>query len=139
MQAPERRCRHSTVVLKESPFRSARGSNVSPGSTGHIWHAPWIQDDAFEMHSGCLHGDTRDDQKTAENIGSARCAAEALESFLTVYVPESRPHFLWHVDLYDKLKPYKISINSAIDWSSQMVIWLYAYSTNSEDICAILH
>ncbi len=41
------------------------------------------------------------------------------------------PNFLWHVDSYDKLKPYGICINGAIDGFSQMVIWLHAYSTNS--------
>ena len=47
MQAPE----DLAVVQKESPFRSARHSNDSPGSVGQIWHAPWIQDDAFEISS----------------------------------------------------------------------------------------
>lgn len=41
------------------------------------------------------------------------------------------PTFLWHVDSYDKLKPYGICINGAIDGFSRMVIWLHAYSTNS--------
>lgn len=42
------------------------------------------------------------------------------------------PNFLWHVDSYDKLKPYGICINGAIDGFSRMVIWLHAYSTNSD-------
>ena len=42
------------------------------------------------------------------------------------------PKFLWHVDSYDKLKPYGICINGAIDGFSRMVIWLHAYSTNSD-------
>ncbi|KAK0151963.1 hypothetical protein N1851_006662 [Merluccius polli] len=41
------------------------------------------------------------------------------------------PNFLWHVDGYDKLKPYGICINGAVDGFSRMVIWLHAYSTNS--------
>ena len=36
-QAPE----DFAVVQKESSFRSP-GHNVSPGSAGHVWHAPWI-------------------------------------------------------------------------------------------------
>ena len=44
MQAPE----DFAVVQMESSFRSPGHSNVSPGSAGHIWHAPWIQDDAFK-------------------------------------------------------------------------------------------
>lgn len=41
------------------------------------------------------------------------------------------PNFLWHLDSYDKLKPYGICINGAIDGFSRMIIWLHAYSTNS--------
>ena len=42
------------------------------------------------------------------------------------------PDFMWHVDSYDKLKPYGICINGAIDGYSRHVIWLEAYSTNSD-------
>lgn len=41
------------------------------------------------------------------------------------------PNFMWHVDLYDKLKPYGICINGAIDGFSRLIVWLHAYSTNS--------
>ena len=41
------------------------------------------------------------------------------------------PNFLWHVDSYDKLKPYGICINGAADGFSRMVMWLHAYTTNS--------
>ncbi|XP_016336667.1 uncharacterized protein LOC107684819 [Sinocyclocheilus anshuiensis] len=42
------------------------------------------------------------------------------------------PNFIWHMDSYDKLKPFGICINGAIDGFSRMVIWLHAYSTNSD-------
>lgn len=38
---------------------------------------------------------------------------------------------MWHVDSYDKLKPFGICINGAIDGFSRLMIWLHAYSTNS--------
>ena len=41
------------------------------------------------------------------------------------------PNFLWHVDSYDKLKPYGICINGAVDGFSRMVIWLHANTTSS--------
>lgn len=41
------------------------------------------------------------------------------------------PNFVWHVDSYDKLKPYGICVNGAVDGFSRMVVWLHAYSTNS--------
>ena len=43
----------------------------------------------------------------------------------------SGPNLLWHADSYDKLNPYGICINGAINRFSYMVIWLHAYSTNS--------
>lgn len=41
------------------------------------------------------------------------------------------PNYLWHVDSYDKLKPFGICINGAIDGFSRLMVWLHAYSTNS--------
>jgi DNA-binding Lrp family transcriptional regulator len=42
------------------------------------------------------------------------------------------PDHVWHVDSYDKLKPYGIAINGCIDGFSRSVIWLEANSTNSD-------
>ncbi len=41
------------------------------------------------------------------------------------------PNYVWHIDLYDKLKPYGICINGCIDGFSRQVIWLRATLTNS--------
>ena len=40
------------------------------------------------------------------------------------------PDFMWHIDGYDKLKPYGICIHGAIDGFSRYIIWLEAYTTN---------
>lgn len=42
------------------------------------------------------------------------------------------PNQIWHVDSYDKLKPYGICINGAIDGYSRNIMWLRAYTTNSD-------
>jgi len=42
------------------------------------------------------------------------------------------PNHIWHVDGYDKLKPYGICINGAIDGYSRYIMWLRAYTTNSD-------
>ncbi|XP_078799348.1 uncharacterized protein LOC110016040 isoform X2 [Oryzias latipes] len=42
------------------------------------------------------------------------------------------PNALWHVDSYDKLKPYGIAINGCIDGFSRHVMWMEAYTTNSD-------
>ena len=41
------------------------------------------------------------------------------------------PNFLWHVDSYDKLKPYGICINGCIDGFSRELIWLTAWKSSS--------
>ena len=42
------------------------------------------------------------------------------------------PNYLWHIDGYDKLKPFGICIHGAIDGFSRYVLWLEAYKTNSD-------
>lgn len=48
-----------------------------------------------------------------------------------VYFAEG-PNAVWHMDGYDKLKPYGITIHGCIDGFSRYIIWLYAYTTNSD-------
>ena len=38
----------------------------------------------------------------------------------------------WHIDGYDKLKPYGICISGCIDGFSRKMIWLNTHSTNSD-------
>ena len=40
--------------------------------------------------------------------------------------------FVWHIDAYDKLKPYSIAISGCIDGYSRYVIWLEAVTMNSD-------
>lgn len=42
------------------------------------------------------------------------------------------PNFLWHMDCYDKLKPYGICISGCIDGFSRKIMWLRA-GANSND------
>lgn len=42
------------------------------------------------------------------------------------------PNFLWHIDGYDKLKPYGLCIHGCICGFSRKVIWLNVYTTNND-------
>ncbi|XP_037136560.1 uncharacterized protein LOC119139703 [Syngnathus acus] len=42
------------------------------------------------------------------------------------------PNALWHMDGYDKLKPYGICIHGCIDEFSRYVLWAEAYTTNND-------
>lgn len=47
------------------------------------------------------------------------------------------PNFLWHLDGYDKLKPYGFAIHSCIDGFSRKALWLeVGTSNNNPDIIA---
>lgn len=41
-------------------------------------------------------------------------------------------NFIWHLDSYDKLKPYGICINGCIDGFSRKLLWLKAGKTSSD-------
>ena len=41
------------------------------------------------------------------------------------------PNYSWHVDGYDKLKPYGLAVHGAIDGYSRRILWLYVGSTNN--------
>lgn len=42
------------------------------------------------------------------------------------------PNYLWHMDCYDKLKPFGICISGCIDGFSRKIIWLRAVSNTSD-------
>ncbi|XP_053407984.1 uncharacterized protein LOC128559679 [Mercenaria mercenaria] len=42
------------------------------------------------------------------------------------------PNYIWHMDSYDKLRPFGICINGCIDGYSRKIIWLNAYFTSSD-------
>ena len=42
------------------------------------------------------------------------------------------PNYLWHLDGYDKIKPFGLCIHGCIDGFSRKLIWLNVYSTNND-------
>lgn len=42
------------------------------------------------------------------------------------------PNYMWHIDGYDKLKPYGIAIHGCMDGFSRHIIWLKARNTNND-------
>ncbi|XP_020901510.1 uncharacterized protein LOC110240064 [Exaiptasia diaphana] len=42
------------------------------------------------------------------------------------------PNFIWHMDGYDKLKPYGMAIHGAIDGYSRRLLWLEVGTTNND-------
>ena len=50
-----------------------------------------------------------------------------------VYV-SSGPNECWHIDGYDKLKPYGLPIHGCVDGFSHIIIWLNVVRTNNNPI-----
>lgn len=48
-----------------------------------------------------------------------------------IYVSNG-PNFTWHIDGFDKLKPYGFAIHGAIDGFSKRILWLEVASSNSD-------
>ncbi|XP_052704776.1 uncharacterized protein LOC128180681 [Crassostrea angulata] len=44
----------------------------------------------------------------------------------------SGPNDTWHIDGYDKLKPYGLSIHGCIDGYSRKIMWLRVGSSNND-------
>ena len=48
------------------------------------------------------------------------------------------PNYVWHIDGYDKLKPFGFAIHGAIDSFSRRILWLeVGRSNNNPDIIAM--
>ena len=41
------------------------------------------------------------------------------------------PNYMWHIDSYDKLKPFGFAIHCAIDGYSKIILWLHIESSNN--------
>lgn len=97
--------------------------------------------------SGCLHGYRWMHQKL-QNAG-LRVRKEDVRLLLAHLDPAAsaerqsrklsrrryyanRPNYIWHIDSYDKLKPFGICINGCIDGFSRKIMWLNAYNTSSD-------
>ena len=97
--------------------------------------------------SGCLHGYRWMYQKLKCHGLNAR--KEDVRVLLGILDPEGTklrkrhrlrrrlyfskgPNYIWHLDSYDKLRPYGICINGCIDGFSRKMLWVNAYHTSSD-------
>ena len=49
------------------------------------------------------------------------------------------PNFAWHIDGYDKLKPYGFAIHGAIDGFSRRILWLEVGTSNNDPNIVLNH
>ena len=49
------------------------------------------------------------------------------------------PNWVWHIDGYDKLKPYGFSLHGAIDGFSRRIMWLHTLRSNKnpKEVCCL--
>ena len=47
------------------------------------------------------------------------------------------PNFIWHIDGYDKLKPYGFCIHGAVDGYSRRILWLEEGPSNNNPMVTV--
>ena len=47
------------------------------------------------------------------------------------------PNFIWHIDGYDKLKPYGFCVHGAIDGYSRRILWLEVGPSNNNPMVTV--
>lgn len=88
--------------------------------------------DAFEIASEWFCGKTRYSESYFEHFGSRWRKSTEINRLRRRQYANKGPNFLWHIDGYDKLKPYGIAISGCIDGYSRYIIWLQASYTNND-------
>jgi len=87
------------------------------------------------MHSKCLqHGlvVTQKSVRVLLNILDPEgVAARSRHRLVRRRYRSNGPNETWHIDGYDKLKPFGVAISGCIDGFSRSMIWLEAYYTNN--------
>ena len=88
------------------------------------------------IHQKCLdHGlkFRKEDVRLIMGVLDPQGAAQRKKRSLTRrrYSANS-PNFIWHIDSYDKLKPFGICLNGCIDGFSRKIIWMNVYNTSSD-------
>ena len=87
------------------------------------------------MHLKCLHHGFTVTQETVrlllQILDPAGVELRRRRRLIRRRYQNRGPNFTWHMDGYDKLKPYGICIHGCIDGYSRYIIWLKAYTTNN--------
>ena len=88
------------------------------------------------MHLKCIHNGINIDKESVRHLlglldpnGVQHRARKRLQR--RVYRGRGS-NFIWHIDSYDKLKPFGICINGCIDGFSRQLLWLDAHVTSSD-------
>ncbi|XP_030579512.1 uncharacterized protein LOC115787648 [Archocentrus centrarchus] len=60
------------------------------------------------------------------------CERRARRRFIRRTYHSMGPNYMWHVDGYDKLKPFGLALSGCIDGFSRKVLWLICGATNND-------
>lgn len=140
---------HSIVVSRRTLHRILRSHNlyrrVTSTDSSYLDVAlPFVQ--RLLQHSGSMHGYRWFHARCVqENLLVSR---EDIRLILGILDPDgvsarrarrlrrreyyaSGPNFIWHIDGYDKLKPYGLCVHGCIDGYSRYIIWMNVFRTNN--------
>ena len=124
----------SGVIVSPEIFYWCVGRGSFHTTRGHgIRRNVGLQINAPQMHTARIYCVTGYGKIVATHHWSAEGIASRRRHRLVrrVYM-NLGPNYLWHIDGYDKLKPYGICISGAIDGFSRYILWLEAHVSNSD-------
>ena len=90
-----------------------------------IWKYTWIPLDACKMFTKWSCCPKRDGENSVNYTGSCwRKYARLGRKLRRRHYKSKGSNYIWHLDSYDKLKPYGFCINGCIDGFSRFIVWL---------------
>ena len=129
--------RHLKRILKDLSLSRRKYSNIADvlsficsqlNRSGSSHGYRWMQMKCFQNGLNVRRDDVRLILQTFDPSGVANRKARRLHR--RNYYSKG-PNYIWHLDSYDKLKPYGFCINGCIDGFSRKIVWLNVYHTSS--------
>ncbi|KAF3859970.1 hypothetical protein F7725_000225, partial [Dissostichus mawsoni] len=121
-------------ISKKEPNGLGGDCLLSAGGNGWFWPTTRL---SLVTSTSCSKGIccfTRNDETCNQGFVSRRCRTTTSKTSTAPTVPQQRSQRLvaYCMDSYDKLKPYGNAINGCIDGFSRYIMWMEAYTTNSD-------
>ena len=89
-----------------------------------------------KLHSSGLTADKETFRLILKSMGPVGVDKEKRRKLTRCEHNSFGPNHSWHIDGYDKLKPFGIAIHGAIDGYSRRILWLKLSSSNNPKVIA---
>lgn len=111
-----------------SPFPEVRRAILSELRI-RIRTIVWISDHVEQKHNLRVKRDVV--MRLLRQLNPQRIALRTRRRFTRRTYHSMGPNYIWHVDGYDKLKPFGLALSGCIDGFSRRLMWLVCGATNN--------